>query len=92
MVLSDITHIVRGLENEGVEVQAVGPVRQRIVLLVDRPPTSVQGHLRMRKPNGYGGIERVLVAEHRGVQLQWSQHEGRQPPRPCAPRPEVVRG
>jgi hypothetical protein len=91
MNVSDIARIVSELERDGIQVHAVDTVRQRIVLLIDRPPANVQGHLRMRKPNGYGGIERVLVAEHSDVQLQWIEHEGRRPPAAMR-RLEVVRG
>jgi hypothetical protein len=41
------------------------------VLLIDRPPTFVQGVSRRRESDGKGGRVRVYAAPFRGTQLEW---------------------
>lgn len=92
-VLLAASNTARELENAGIEVLAHYSNGRRAVLIIDRPPPQLQGHLRRRQPNGRGGIERMLAAEYQGLQLEWSQHEGGAPfVEPATARLEVVHG
>jgi len=75
-VLFSAANTARELENGGIQVLAHYSNGRRAVLIIDRPPPLLQGHVRRRQPNGRGGVERVLAAEYQGLQLEWSVHEG----------------
>jgi hypothetical protein len=78
-VLFSAANTARELENGGIQVLAHYSNGRRLVLIIDRPPPLMRGHVRRRQPNGRGGIERVLAAEYQGLQLEWSEHEGGAP-------------
>jgi hypothetical protein len=56
---------------------------RRMVLLVDRPPAFVTGHMKTRHPNGSGGLTTLYAASFHGCQLEWSvdsESDGEVPP------------
>lgn len=72
-VLYAAANTARELENSGIEILGVHSNGRRAVLILDRPPAMVGGHLKRRQPNGSGGQDRVMAAEYQGVQLEWTQ-------------------
>ncbi|HHA2680166.1 hypothetical protein [Stenotrophomonas maltophilia] len=72
-VLYAAANTARELENTGIEILGLHSNGRRAVLILDRPPPMVGGHLKRRQPNGRGGQERVMAAEYQGLQLEWTQ-------------------
>lgn len=72
-VLYAAANTARELENSGIEVLGLHSNGRRAVLIVNRPPPTIGGHLKRRQPNGRGGQDRVMAAEYQGVQLEWTQ-------------------
>lgn len=61
------------IEEKGCRVISCYANGRRPVLILDRAPADVAGHVKQRHPNGRGGITQTLAAPFLGAQLEWLQ-------------------
>lgn len=69
--LVDAAAVAKQLTDAGVEIHTAFDNGRRMVLLIEKPPEFVTGHMKRHHPNGMGGTTTIFAASYQGCQLEW---------------------
>lgn len=73
LALQQAAKVAEQINAAGVEIHSAFDNGRRMVLLIDKAPPFVAGHVKKSFPNGFGGRTYVYGASFHGCQLEWSE-------------------